>query len=191
MLCQKCNKNEANVKYTEIINGEKREMMLCEECSHELGIDNINFNMPIDFSSFFGGLLEDEEYGTSEFMPLFQPVKELKCNNCNMTYDDFINQGKFGCPDCYDVFESKIDSLLKRIHGNNEYLGRKPINRLSNKTDKANNDNSTNKDKNLEIKDVKVNKLEKLQQDLKKAISEERYEDAAKIRDEIKKKSKK
>lgn len=191
MLCQKCNKNEANVKYTEIINGEKREMMLCEECSHELGIDNINFNMPIDFSSFFGGLLEDEEYGTSEFMPLFQPVKELKCNNCNMTYDDFINQGKFGCPDCYDVFESKIDSLLKRIHGNNEYLGRKPINRLSNKKDNANNDNGTNKDKNLEIKDVKVNKLEKLQQDLKKAISEERYEDAAKIRDEIKKESKK
>ena len=49
MLCQKCNKNEANVKYTEIINGEKKEMMLCEECSHELGLDNMNFNMPIDF----------------------------------------------------------------------------------------------------------------------------------------------
>lgn len=191
MLCQKCNKNEANVKYTEIINGEKREMMLCEECSHELGIDNINFNMPIDFSSFFGGLLEDEEYSTSEFMPLFQPVKELKCNNCNMTYDDFISQGKFGCPDCYDVFESKIDLLLKRIHGNNEYLGRKPVNRISNNKDNANNNTSRNKDKNLEIKDVKDNKLEKLQQDLKKAISEERYEDAAKIRDEIKKESKK
>ena len=32
MLCQNCNKNEATVKYTEIINGEKREVMLCEEC---------------------------------------------------------------------------------------------------------------------------------------------------------------
>ena len=59
MLCQNCKKNEANVKYTEIINGEKKVLMLCEECSHELGIDNINFNMPIDFSSFFGGLLEE------------------------------------------------------------------------------------------------------------------------------------
>ena len=34
------------------------------------------------------------------------------------------------------------------------------------------------------------NKLEKLQEDLKQAIKEERYEDAAKIRDEIKKKEK-
>ena len=34
------------------------------------------------------------------------------------------------------------------------------------------------------------NKLEKLQEDLKIAIKEERYEDAAKIRDEIKKMSK-
>ena len=34
------------------------------------------------------------------------------------------------------------------------------------------------------------NKVEKLQEDLKVAIKEERYEDAAKIRDEIKKMSK-
>lgn len=182
MLCQKCNKNEANVKYTEIINGEKKEMMLCEECSHKLGLDNINFNMPIDFSSFFGGLLEDE-YNSPEFMPLFQQVKELKCDNCNMTYDEFINQGKFGCPECYDVFSSKIDTILKRLHGSSEYVGRKALG--------ANNNNENS----IEKKNTKVSKKEKtsdkeskineLQKELKKAISEERYEDAAKIRDEI------
>ena len=131
MLCQKCNKNEANVKYTEIINGEKKEMMLCEECSHELGLDNMNFNMPIDFSSFFGGLLDDE-YNSKDFMPLFQKVKELRCNNCNMTYDDFINQGKLGCEECYNVFSNKIDNILKRLHGDNKHLGRKALNSRSN-----------------------------------------------------------
>ena len=177
MLCQNCKKNEANVKYTEIINGQKKEMMLCEECSHELGLDNINFSMPIDFSSFFGGLLEDEDYNSPEFMPLFQTVKELKCDNCNMTYDEFVNQGKFGCEKCYDVFSSKIDALLKRLHGSNEYRGRKALN--SNLKDNV-------KYENKEIKEeTKDNKLEKLQKDLKKAIAEERYEDAAKIRDEI------
>ena len=50
MLCQNCNKNKANVKYTQIINGHKKEMMLCEECSEKLGINKMNFNMPIDFS---------------------------------------------------------------------------------------------------------------------------------------------
>lgn len=187
MLCQKCNKNEASVKYTEIINGEKKEMMLCEECSHELGLDNINFNMPIDFSSFFGGLLEDEDYNSPEFMPLFQKVKELKCDNCNMTYDEFINQGKFGCPDCYNVFSSKIDAILKRIHGSSQYLGRKALN---NNTLKKQNNNvggaplGNSKNEKAKTKDTK---LEKLQKDLKKAIAEERYEDAAKIRDSIKK----
>ena len=180
MLCQKCNKNEANVRYTEIINGEKKEMMLCEECSHELGIDSINFNMPIDFSSFFGGLLEDEKYNEQEFMPLFQTVKELKCDNCNMSYDEFINQGKFGCPECYNVFSNKIDSLLKRIHGSNEYLGRKSINSVNNNQREQGFKDETNKRIN-----TKEEKIEKLQKDLKKAIAEERYEDAAKIRDEI------
>ena len=184
MLCQKCNKNEANVKYTEIINGEKKEMMLCEECSHKLGLDNINFNMPIDFSSFFGGLLEDEDYNSPEFMPLFQNIKELKCDNCNMTYDEFINQGKFGCPECYDVFSSKIDSILKRLHGSNKYLGRKALKGT------VTNDKNTSKTNNVKEKESKnrnESKIEKLQKDLKKAIADERYEDAAKIRDEIKK----
>ena len=189
MLCDKCKKNEANVKYTEIINGEKKEMMLCEECSHKLGLDNMSFNMPIDFSSFFGGLLEDEMYNDQEFMPLFQKVKELKCDNCNMTYDEFVNQGKFGCEECYNVFSNKIDTLLNRLHGSNRYLGRKALrssqdinNKESNMKDEFNGDK---KDKNN--KDINENKLQKLQNDLKKAISDERYEDAAKIRDEIKK----
>lgn len=187
MLCEKCNKNEANVRYTEIINGEKKEMMLCEKCSHKLGLDNINFNMPIDFSNFFGGLLEDDEYSSSEYMPLFQKVKELKCDNCNMTYDEFINQGKFGCEECYDVFSNKIDTILKRLHGSNKHLGRKAVGTGPVSAHKQNNvgvgvpDDPQN-DKTI----TKENKLEQLQKDLKRAISEERYEDAAKIRDEIK-----
>ena len=182
MLCQKCNKNEASVKYTEIINGEKKEMMLCEECSHELGLDNINFSMPIDFSSFFGGLLDDE-YNSKDFVPLFQTVKELKCSNCNMTYDDFINQGKLGCEECYNVFSNNLDNILKRLHGDNKHLGRKS-------NSKSNQSKLESKISKKEIKENKEDKLEKLQKDLKKAIVEERYEDAAKIRDEIKKMNK-
>ena len=179
MLCDNCKNNEATVKYTEIINGQKKEMNLCEECSHKLGIDNISFNMPINFSSFFGGLLDDE-YNSPEFLPLFQTVRELKCDNCNMTYDEFTKEGKFGCEECYNVFSSKIDSLLKRLHGSNKYMGRKGLN--SSLTDTINNE-----DKQENQKSETETKLEKLQKDLKKAIKDERYEDAAKIRDEIKK----
>ena len=182
MLCDNCKENEATVKYTEIINGNKKEMHLCEECSHKLGIDNISFNMPINFSSFFGELLDD--YSEEEFMPLLQNVKELKCDNCNLSYDEFINQGKFGCEECYNTFSNKIDSLLKRLHGSNKYIGRKALNSETNITKETKNEEKIEK---KDSKDTKETKLAKLQNDLKKAIAEERYEDAAKLRDEIKK----
>jgi len=186
MLCEKCNKNEANIRYTEIINGEKREIMLCENCSHKLGLDNISFNMPIDFSSFFGGLLDDE-YNSKDFMPLFKTAKELKCDNCNMTYDDFLNIGKFGCEECYEVFSPKIESLLKRLHGDNKHLGRKGIPNNVGVTAHSDPQEGKKIDDNQQNKKTnnKENKLQQLQNDLKRAIADERYEDAAKIRDEI------
>ncbi len=170
MLCDNCGKNEANIKYTQIINGVKKEMKLCEKCSKELGIDDINFNMPIDFSSFLGDLISD--YEENSFMPMMYTRKELKCNHCNTTYSEFLNTGKFGCAECYDAFSSKIESVLKRIHGSNKYLGRKSKG-IVNKEEK--------------LKEQKEDdKLKKLEKELKQAIKEERYEDAAKIRDEIK-----
>ena len=56
MLCENCKKREANVKYSENINGIKKELHLCEQCSKKLGItDQMNFRMPtFEFSNFFG-----------------------------------------------------------------------------------------------------------------------------------------
>lgn len=184
MLCDNCKENEATVRYTEIINGEKKEMHLCEKCSHKLGIDNMSFNMPIDFTSFFGDLLDDS-YNSQEFMPIFQNIKELKCDNCNMTYDEFTKEGKFGCEECYNTFSSKIDSLLKRLHGSNKYVGRRALNNKN--IDNMNEIKNEVKEDNNSDNNSEKTELQKLQNDLKKAIADERYEDAAKIRDEIKK----
>ena len=101
-----------------------------------------------------------------------------------MTYDEFVSQGKFGCPECYDVFSSKIDSLLKRLHGSSEYRGRKALNNVLNRENTSIEVASHSNQKNGKSTS-KDSKLDKLQKDLKKAIADERYEDAAKIRDEI------
>ena len=179
MLCDNCGKREANVKYSENINGRKKEMHLCEECSEKLGIGKMDFSMPIDFSSFFGGLLEDFE--TNDFMPLFDEVKTLKCDNCGYNFEDIVNTGKLGCGNCYNVFEGRLDPIIKKIQGSNRHTGR--IGKImDNNIEKKINDN--NKEKNTNQKEI--SKIDKLQEDLKQAIKEERYEDAAKIRDEIK-----
>lgn len=178
MLCENCGKREANVRYSENINGVKKEMHLCEECSRKLGItDKMDFRMPsLDISNFFGSFLED--FSTSEFMPLLNEVKQIKCDSCESSFDDIINTGRYGCANCYDVFEDRMDPILKKLQGSNRHNGR--LGKIS--------DNSVKFDNKEQKTENKAdNKLEKLQKDLKQAIKEERYEDAAKIRDEIKK----
>lgn len=187
MKCENCGKNEANVKYTQIINGEKKQMFLCQECSGKLGIDsNIHLNMPINFSSFLSDFFDD----VSGISPIPILGKTLECPKCGLTFDEFMNTGKFGCSNCYDEFESKIDPILKNIQGSNRHIGRlgSVIEGNDIKQDSAK-EIQSNQSENEQTnqKDAKLNHLEELKADLKLAIKEERYEDAARIRDEIKK----
>ncbi len=166
MLCDNCGENEAKIKLTHIINGKKTEMMLCEECSKKASISNMEFEMPIDISNFLGDFISDYEDNT--YVPFNPITKQIKCNNCNMTYEEFLETGKFGCKDCYEAFSGKVDLLLKKIQGTDRYKGRECINKEDN-----------NQKININ------NELEDLKKGLKQAIKEERYEDAAKIRDRI------
>lgn len=183
MLCENCKKREANVRYSENINGVKKEMHLCDECSRKLGItDKMDFRMPtFDLSNFFGSFLEDFS-SSSDFMPLLSEVKQIKCDSCGSSFDDIINTGRYGCANCYDVFEDRMDPILKKLQGANRHNGR--LGKISDNKVKFEKEENKNKSDSAE------NKLQKLQDDLKLAIKEERYEDAAKIRDEIKRQEK-
>ena len=182
MKCENCGKNEANVKYTQIINGEKKQMVLCEECSKKLGISDIHFNMPISFNSFLEDFFDD--MNDVSFMPsLGAGNKELKCSKCGLTWDDFLHTGNLGCSNCYDEFEARLNPILRSLQGATSHIGRlgdviegndiKP-----NLYDKENK-NSIEESKN-------ISKVDELKEELKQAIKEERYEEAAKLRDEIK-----
>ena len=176
MLCSNCGKNEANVRYTRIINGEKTEFALCEECAKKAGLEDIDFSMPINFSNFLSDFFEDDA-----LLPSFTKYKIQKCPKCGLTYDEFAEKGKFGCSECYDTFSNKLDSILRNLHGSSRHKGNTPKILPS-----KNNVKNESEEKATKI-DEKQEKLNKLNKDLQNAIKEERYEDAAKIRDEIKK----
>ena len=173
MLCEYCGENEANVKYTQIVNGVKKEMKLCSRCAKDLGIEKMDFSMPINLSSFLG---EFFDYTQDSFLPEFTKVEQLYCKECGMTYDEFIHTGKFGCANCYETFSNKIDPILKNLQGSNRYIGRKG------KVTKP----ALNKEDKENFSKEEISKMDDLKEKLKKAIQEERYEDAAKIRDKIK-----
>ena len=173
MKCENCGKNEANVRYTQIINGEKKQIYLCEECSEKLGIGHTHFNMPIDFASFLGDFFND--MNDSTFLPNLSTQEEIKCKKCGLLFDDFLNTGKFGCSDCYSEFEEMVDPILKNIQGANRHIGR--IGNVIEGNNLVQNDTEEPKEES---------KLDELKRKLKEAIKDERYEDAAKLRDEIK-----
>ena len=157
MKCQNCGKNNANVRYTQVVNGDKMELFLCDECANEMNIGmNFDFGINDVFSSFFDDFAGLKTIAMPEI---------TKCNSCGLTYDEFSNTGMLGCERCYDTFSNRLDGVLNRIHGSNRHLI---------------NDKKESNKKGL-------SELDKLKNELKDCIEKEEYEKAAVIRDKIKK----
>jgi protein arginine kinase activator len=112
-ICQVCKKREATVFLTQIINGNKTDLMMCRQCAGE--------GYKIDLNTLISGLLgldwENEGAGSAT---------EISCDRCGMTVDEFNRTGKMGCSHCYDVFREPMKVLLKRIQGNTRHQGKIP-----------------------------------------------------------------
>ena len=158
MLCDRCGKKEATVRYEENINGDKKKINLCKECSENLGILNMNF-MDNMFMSFFD---EPASIGIGKLKG-----ENMTCPKCGYTFSDYAKSGLLGCSECYETFKDKLEPVLQKLHGKSYHVNTKV--KYNKCADKPN------------------NKLEELQEELKKSIESEEYEKAAIIRDEIKK----
>jgi protein arginine kinase activator len=154
MKCDHCN-NPATVHLTEIINGEKMEKHLCEQCAANEGI-TVKSNVPIS------QLLED--------FVLHSPASqtpEPTCEVCGLSFGEFRNKGLLGCAHDYDVFESQLEGILERAHeGVTQHVGKVP--------------RRTGTDQK------KVMALLRMRAQLRTAIAAEDYEQAAELRDQIK-----
>ena len=91
----------------------------------------------------------------------------MRCEQCGFTPSDFKKQGRFGCPACYDMFRVLLDPILEGMHKGTAHAGKIPRRALERKS----------------LHD----RLAKLEVDLSTAVKAERYEDAARCRDEISK----
>jgi len=91
---------------------------------------------------------------------------EKTCPDCGISLTEIMKTGKFGCPKDYVVFKKQIEPMISRLHNSTQHTGKVPA-------------TIAKKDSKKRIKD-----LEKL---IGKAVEGEKYEEAAKYRDEIKK----
>ena len=163
MLCDICGKNPATVHLTEIIDNQMNELHLCEECARQ---KSAQMEQQFGLSDLLAGIADVTKSPTKETEAL-----TVKCPNCKMTYAEFKKLGRLGCSECYNAFRKYLAPLLKRIHGSNQHSGKSPL-RVT--------------------KPVKHGiDLQDLRRKLQKAIESEEFEEAAKIRDQIKELEKK
>ena len=157
MLCESCNKNQATIHYTKIINGKVSELHLCEECAksnNEWEIDGA-----FSFHKLLTSLIDNIQSETME------KEEDIVCDFCGTSYTKFKQTGKFGCPQCYDSFKGKLSPLFKGIHGHNEHMGKVP-------------------EKGNQLI-VKKREIAKLRKELDELVSVEAFEKAAIVRDKI------
>ena len=120
MKCDKCVK-KATVHLTEIVDGKAIEMHLCEECARE---QSQHMEQQFGLADLLAGLTDFGKH-----VPDLQQQQSgvLQCAACGLTYEDFRKFGRFGCAQCYIAFKPQLKALLKKIHGSNTHLGKKPV----------------------------------------------------------------
>ena len=123
MKCQQCDK-QAVFHITELETGEVREVHLCEDHARAY----------LNQSEAAEGEGEEKAAGGPLSGPINvgQTADELAlidkkaCPMCGITFFEFRNQGRLGCPHDYVHFEKELEPLIANIHGATQHTGRRP-----------------------------------------------------------------
>lgn len=163
MKCEFCKKREATTHITKIVNGYKKELHLCSECAkNSAEYKEMNMGMNFGIGDFLTGILSG---GKHQSMPP-RESESVVCPTCGMTYSEFLKTGKLGCGDCYSLFKNRIAGPIRRIHGTCEHIGKLP--------------------KRLGGTVMRDKRISELEAKLNAAVLKQDFENAAKLRDEIK-----
>lgn len=155
MLCKNCGLRPATTHIKRVINGRVEEYHLCAECAKKLNVSAFD---PFDLSELWSSFFGDR-------LPDSPALNQKRCKRCGSSFSDIANSGKLGCPDCYSEFYDELLPSLRKIHGKTRHVGRVP--------------NSANEDTKA---GYMINDLKK---QLTDAVENENYEQAAKLRDQI------
>lgn len=188
MLCDMCHSREAVICYTEIINGVRKEQHLCQSCAAKY-TGNDGYNIASGSAGFLAGLLASV-LGLQQDTLSDEDMQKtnLVCPTCHMTYNEFLRDGKFGCKDCYKTFGLILDPYIKKIQGNVTHTGKCPKYQdvFAEVPEYTGGHAVLSKVRQTPDKTA-ISPEDELRAKLKEAVEKEEFEEAARLRDEIKK----
>ncbi|WP_164103430.1 UvrB/UvrC motif-containing protein [Candidatus Laterigemmans baculatus] len=159
MKCQHCEK-PATFHITELTEPTGPQILhLCEE--HARGYLTQEAASPA--ASVAGVLAKQLKLGQTA--DELAKLDQKECPVCGITFYDFRNAGRLGCPYDYTAFEKDLVPLLVNIHDAQAHRGKRPR-RLAPSADRQ-------------------AELIRLRRDMEEAIEREDYERASEVRDKI------
>lgn len=173
MLCERCSKKKATVFYRENMNGKVRAFHLCGECASAMQETGELEELSSAFAHFSPSVSGEDDAFSSELfsLPAGQRADSTppaaaavrKCPLCEATFRSIASTGKVGCATCYRAFADELALPLRAAHGQSAHVGQVP--------------------RQFRERQERARHLEELRHQLKEAISAERFEEAASLRD--------
>lgn len=159
-ICSICKEKPATIFLSNIsAENKKVDLDLCEDCAKAKGIDDPAALLVASADLMLGlGAAQEVEQAVGA---------DLKCPRCGFSQADFKKSGRLGCPECYKTFAEGLAGLLKTMHKGTRHMGKAP--------------------EALRMSRENSDRLKTLQKKLAKAIELENFEEAAQLRDELKK----
>jgi protein arginine kinase activator len=163
-LCPLTNKpcqNPKNIHINETVNGEIRQLEMCDVCGIGYACKNKSVISPPSLNALIqmiDGIVENRK----------KIVEKYKCPGCDFTFDDVIKKSRFGCPQCYETFYLSAKEIFERCQDGLVHVGKRP----------------TYEEETKIISNI-FDQILSLQEKIKKAIAVENYEIAAMLKKKI------
>jgi protein arginine kinase activator len=146
---------EASVHLTERIKGQRREFHLCQTCARKAGLSLPESPPNLALDAVVQSLI------VAHVGELVGELAELTCPDCGIKFMEFRAGGRLGCPQDYKVFAAGLVPLVQRYHGTTRHVGKTARRRAGG-----------------------GHRL-RLRTRLREAIAREDYEEAARLRDQL------
>lgn len=160
MLCQRCHKNLATVRYAEVVSGRVTDLHLCPEC---LSRQQDSAGGGFELSS---PVTVHECQAPRDHVGPSRPKPSTRvCKACGFQLAWAMDMGRVGCSQCYDAFADDVEPILLGLHNAARHCGKAP-----------------------RVDDARAQLRASLQTQrslLRSAVQSENYEEAAQIRDVI------
>lgn len=179
-FCSACQKAPATIVLMDLDGGSvSSQQHLCGPCAEKLGV--VQPKAPMKMTA---DLLEDL-LGSVQGKAA-QKRREGGCAGCGLTVQQFKNTGRLGCPRCYETFRNDLVPLLQRVHESSQHKGRLPGAMQQPAAEAAPSEPAPKPAKaQAAQKKSARDALVDLRKRLEDAVRGERYEEAARLRDEL------